>query len=151
MGEVEKFSRALSKFEKVALDTMCFAYYFEKNEYFFSLCEVIFQKLDVGKINAVTSILALAEVLVSPKKIQDIYTESIYKKVFFSHPYIQTVNFGFEIADLCASLRAKYNLKTPDAIHLATAISSDAKALITNDPKLKQIKEMPVLVLREYL
>lgn len=48
-------------------------------------------------------------------------------------------------------LRVNYNLKTPDAIHLATAIEHKADVFITNDKQLKKVKEIAILYLGDYL
>ena len=41
-------------------------------------------------------------------------------------------------------LRAKYSLKTPDSIHLATAIMTKATAFLTGDKALARVVEVPV-------
>ena len=55
----------------------------------------------------------------------------------------------FEIADKAAQLRAQYNLRTPDALHIASAIESGCQALLTNDLGIKRVTELRVLVLDE--
>lgn len=51
---------------------------------------------------------------------------------------------------LAAELRAKYGIKTPDALFLATAILENANIFVTNDVRLKRIEEMNFLILGEY-
>lgn len=46
-----------------------------------------------------------------------------------------------------ARLRAKYNIRTPDAIQLAAGLVNGAKVFITNDANLKKVKEIKVVVL----
>ena len=53
------------------------------------------------------------------------------------------------IADTGARLRAKYTIKTPDAILLATAIQAWATGFIGNDNKMKGITELDVLILND--
>ena len=48
-----------------------------------------------------------------------------------------------------AELRANYSIKTPDAIQIATAIIHGANNFLTNDPALKRIDSINVLVLDE--
>ena len=55
------------------------------------------------------------------------------------------------IAEKAAVLRSRYGIKTPDAIQLAIAIENDATLFITNDKRLKNVSEIEVLVLQEYL
>ena len=40
-----------------------------------------------------------------------------------------------------------YNLKTPDAIHLATALDFNAEQFITNDKTLQKVTDINVIVL----
>jgi predicted nucleic acid-binding protein len=53
------------------------------------------------------------------------------------------------IAQEAARLRAQYRLKTPDAIHIATASVHKVDALLTNEPAWKRVKEVPIVVLEE--
>jgi predicted nucleic acid-binding protein len=53
------------------------------------------------------------------------------------------------IAEVAADLRARYNLRTPDALQLATAIKAGCDAFLTNDATLKKVTELKILVLSE--
>jgi predicted nucleic acid-binding protein len=46
-----------------------------------------------------------------------------------------------------AELRAKYGLRTPDSLHVATAIMSGCDAFLTNDLGIKRVTEIPILAL----
>jgi predicted nucleic acid-binding protein len=52
-----------------------------------------------------------------------------------------------EIAKKAAGLRAKYGLKTPDAIQFATAIYGSADYFLTNDIRLKVVREIEIFIL----
>ena len=43
------------------------------------------------------------------------------------------------------------NLKTPDAIHAATAISVNCDLFITNDKNFRNLSNLPVVILSEIL
>jgi predicted nucleic acid-binding protein len=47
-----------------------------------------------------------------------------------------------------AEIRARYGLRTPDAIMIATAIESGATLAVTNDDAWRKVEELEVLVLR---
>jgi hypothetical protein len=51
------------------------------------------------------------------------------------------------IARGAAELRARYALRTPDAVQVATAISVGCQAFLTNDRGLQRVNELRVLVL----
>ena len=59
------------------------------------------------------------------------------------------ISVNKNIARRAAELRAKYNLKTPDALHVATALETHCQAFLTNDMGLKRITEIQILVLDE--
>jgi predicted nucleic acid-binding protein len=53
-----------------------------------------------------------------------------------------------DIANQSARLRARYNLRTPDAIHLATALAANADVFITNDRDLIRVEsELPIVMI----
>jgi predicted nucleic acid-binding protein len=41
---------------------------------------------------------------------------------------------------VAARLRAQYNLRTPDALHVATARNEGAEWLVTNDHRLRRVE-----------
>lgn len=62
------------------------------------------------------------------------------------------IEISTNIAENAGVLRGKYSyLRTIDAIQLAAAIQNGIDAFLTNDKKLKSIKEINVLVLKDYL
>ena len=61
---------------------------------------------------------------------------------------ITLVNVTREIALRAAKIRAQFNLKAPDAIHLASAIESGAKTFITIDRRIpKKINGLAIKTL----
>ena len=55
------------------------------------------------------------------------------------------------VADAAARLRAEYNLKTPDAIQAASAMSLQATGFISNDPAFKRLNTLDMLILDDLL
>jgi predicted nucleic acid-binding protein len=55
------------------------------------------------------------------------------------------------IAEIAAQLRANYNLRTPDAIQMATAINAGASFFLTNDARLRSLPALTVLVLNQLI
>lgn len=61
---------------------------------------------------------------------------------------VNILDINQEIAIEAARLRAKYGIKAPDAIHLASAISAGANIFITTDRRMpRKIKSLKILVL----
>lgn len=51
------------------------------------------------------------------------------------------------MAETAAQLRAKYGLKTPDALQIATALEHHADYFLTNDHRLNSVTEINVITL----
>ena len=50
-----------------------------------------------------------------------------------------------------ARLRAETGLKTPDALHAATALRADCSLFITNDTGFRRVQGLPLIVLEDLL
>lgn len=70
-------------------------------------------------------------------------------KALESIPKLQIIAPVRQICLTAAQLRAAYKLKTPDAIHIATAIDSGCDIFVTNDDHLKKVQEITILTLRD--
>jgi len=68
-----------------------------------------------------------------------------------TYPHLEWVAPTPEIADIGARFRAEFNLRTPDAIQAATAISSHATGFISNDIGFKRVAGPDVMVLDDLL
>lgn len=71
-------------------------------------------------------------------------------QIYFVNDFQEVKNFTNDEAELASDLRAKYSVKLPDAINISCAMLAQAEVFITNDKKLKQVKEIPILVLENY-
>ncbi len=61
--------------------------------------------------------------------------------------HFQTSPIDAAAARCAAELRAKYQIRTPDALQLASALTASCDAFLTNDAKLQRVTEVRVLVL----
>ncbi|NLV76172.1 MAG: type II toxin-antitoxin system VapC family toxin [Tissierellia bacterium] len=125
--------------ETILLDTNCFIYYFEDNPNYADKLEKIFIEIQDGKNEAFMSIISFMEILVKPKKYNNVFLENRYKLILSNYPNLSIIDVDYKIADIASRLRAYYNIKTPDAIILATGISMNVDYFITNDIKLKSV------------
>ena len=144
-----KISEALRGVKLIAFDTSPFIYYTEDSPAYVDKMDVIFDLIYADKTQIITSIITLTEVLVKPLRIGDIVVESKYRTLFSSTGKIQLQLVDRAVAERAAVLRAIYNLKTPDALQVATALESNCEAFLTNDAGIKRVTEIRVLVLDE--
>lgn len=85
------------------------------------------------------SVLSIMEILVKPKKDRNLFLEKRYKLLLFNFPNMEVYDINPNVADLGAALRAKYGVKTPDALILATALLSNSKYFVSNDTALASV------------
>lgn len=67
--------------------------------------------------------------------------------VFFAGIELVLLDVTAAVVERATELRAKYNLKTPDALHCATAAEAGVAAFLTGDRALARCSEVPVEVL----
>jgi predicted nucleic acid-binding protein len=135
----------------VALDTMVFVYHFEANEEFGARSTELLRRIEDGELRAVCSVLSRLEVLVVPKREGRDDLCRIYREVFETFPNLLVRPVDARIADLAADLRASYSLRTPDALHIATALDARADFYVTEDRRLPgEIEEMRLVGLSAF-
>ena len=135
---------------KVYIDTVVAIYSVEWNQEYFELLQPLWLKFQAEEIELVSSELILMETLVLPLRNEDSLLINAYEELLLSEP-MQLVPIDQSILRQAANLRANNSLKTPDAIHAATAISVNCDLLITNDNGFRNLAELPVVVLNEVL
>lgn len=90
-----------------------------------------------------TSRLAMLECRTRPLRDGD--TSLLHKyDGFFSAKRLMLIEVDSGVLDTATRLRAKYGYRTPDAIHLASALEAGADLFITGDAALKDFAEVPV-------
>jgi predicted nucleic acid-binding protein len=131
------------------VDSMLFVYHFEGNEEFGPAAGRLLRDAEEGRCGLVASVLALLEVLVVPKRHGRGELCQRYRDLFESFPNLSVVPIGPEVAEIASDLRAAHNLRTPDALHMATAIHAGVDAFISGDRRLPRVQEMRVVGIEE--
>lgn len=83
---------------------------------------------------------------VKPLRANDAHLLALYD-AFFSSSEVDILEISRAIVEKATDLRAMLNVKTPDALHLASAILSGATAFLTGDKGLARCTEVLVEVL----
>ena len=146
MGLVDEFRN-----QKICLDTSPIIYFIEKHPTYLNIIRPVFMEITSGNIEAITSTLTLLEVLVRPLRARNEDLAEKYREILLSSDGLTTFEILHEISELAAQLRAKYSIKTPDAIQIAVGVRYGASQFLTNDPNLRKISEIKVCVLDDYL
>jgi predicted nucleic acid-binding protein len=135
----------------IGADTMVFIYHLEDHPRYAQITSVIFEAWEAGSTLGVSSIITLLEILVKPKREGNLVAVRDYKELLTTYPNLQLVDLNLTVADRASGLRAKYNLKTPDAIQIATTLHVGGTAFVTNDPAFKRVGEIEVMVIDELI
>lgn len=95
--------------------------------------------------------MILTEVLVHPLRAGNIELARQYRDILLDQENLLTLPVSPKIAEVAAQIRAAQNLRTPDAIQIATAIEVGATFFLTNDIRLSNVSNLKVLVLDDLL
>jgi predicted nucleic acid-binding protein len=63
---------------------------------------------------------------------------------FFLRRSLNVVDIGGSVIDRATDLRVRYGLKTPDAIHVATAMECGADLILTGDRDMTRLEHIRV-------
>ncbi|MCC5643767.1 PIN domain-containing protein [Nostoc sp. CHAB 5824] len=131
----------------VGLDTAPLIYFIEENPNYLDVTDAFFEAMFHGEFSVVTSVLTITEVLVYSLRQGNTALAQQCREILFNSQGLTAIEVFPDIAENAAQLRADYNLRTPDAIQMATAIRGGASFLLTNDARLSPLPALSVLVL----
>jgi predicted nucleic acid-binding protein len=142
-----KLDDALQGVQRLGVDTAPVIYFIEVNPQYDALISEIFRRISIGVLEGLCSVITLTEVLVQPLRHGDQQVAQDYTDLLLHSQHFATVSIGAAIATTASDLRARYNLRTPDALQIAAALKNDCQAFLTNDTALRRVTEIRVLVL----
>jgi predicted nucleic acid-binding protein len=135
----------------VYLDTQALIYSVETHDRYWSLLEPVWLSAQDGKFEIVSSELALLETLIGPMRNGDKTLEMAYESLLGSSEvrlFPVTRHVMVEAARLRASLPS---LRTPDAIHAATAQLHGCALFLTNDLGYRRVPNLPLAILDDVM
>jgi predicted nucleic acid-binding protein len=142
-----KISDALSSVRRLYLDTAPVIFYVEENPTYIAKMDAIIKIVENSTIETVSSAILLTEVLTHPMKTGATKIEQEYRDILVNSGDYRLLPVTLQIAESAADFRARYNLRTPDALHIATAVAARCDKFLTNDNGIKRVTEITVLVL----
>ena len=144
-----KISDALEGIQRLYTETAPLIYYVEEHPKYVAKMDAIIKAIEDRPIEAVSSVITLTEVLTRPVKLGNTRLEREYRDILLHSGGFRLLTITARIAESAAALRARYNLRTPDALHVAAGIDARCDAVLTNDTGIKRVTEIAVLVLDE--
>jgi predicted nucleic acid-binding protein len=122
---------------RVYFDANIFIYLLEGFEEFQKPIADIQALLAMGEIQVFTSELTLCEILVPAFRKSDLESVLLYRNFVEASGAFELVPTTRESYVRASFLRATVGAKTPDAIHLDAAMTSNCSVFLTNDRNLK--------------
>jgi predicted nucleic acid-binding protein len=133
----------------VCLDTAVFIYFIEAHETYLKTVNPIFEAIDQGSLQAYTSGITLLETLVVPLREGDYELARQYEHLLLESKGLTILPLEFPLLRQAAVLRARWGIKTPDAIQIASAQITGCSTFVTHDRRLPQIEGLRILQLSD--
>ena len=135
----------------VYVDTQILIYTVERHPTFLPIIEPIWRAARANSIAVVSSELALMECLVLPLRSGNRALRTAYEQALLGTE-LRLFPIGQTVLMEAARIRATSSaVRTPDAIHGATAIVHGCSLLVTNDTGFRRITGTPVVVIQDLL
>jgi predicted nucleic acid-binding protein len=132
---------------QVYLDTQAIIYSVETHARYWPVLEPLWQTARTGNVHLVSTELALMETLVGPLRSGDARLTTAYEQIFQSAE-VRLLPITQAVLREAAQLRANIpSLRTPDALHAATARLSDCALFVTNDTGFRRVPGLPLALL----
>ncbi|WP_155309060.1 type II toxin-antitoxin system VapC family toxin [Desulfosarcina ovata] len=123
------------------MDTVTLIYFLERHPTFYHPAKRFFQLVERGEISAIVSSLVFSELLVPAFRANEQRRANTIVRVLSNFPNLTVLPMTTPISIAAARLRALHGLRTPDAIHAATAVEGGATGMITNDKHFLKLVE----------
>ena len=134
----------------IYLDTSAFIYSVERIEPYRALLEPMWREAQTERFTIVSSDLAVLETLIKPLREGDHVVEQLFRALFDSNE-VRLIPATRALWEMAALIRAATGLKTPDALHAASARHADCTLFITNDDDFVRVDDLPVAILDDYV
>ena len=142
MGIIDKIQG-----KKVYLDTNIFIYIFENYPGYQAIVDALLEAIASDEIKCFTNEITLGELLVSPfkNKQQDIANQ--YIEMLNDQDFVSLTPTTQDLHIEAARTRANTGMKYPDAVHVASALSSGCEVFLTNDKGIKPVLGINIIQL----
>jgi len=132
----------------IYIDTSILIYTVEKIPDYYTLLIPLWKASSTKEIDIITSELTLMETLVGPLKKGNVKLADTYEEILLNTE-IRLFPISISILKKSADLRARINIRTPDAIHVSTALEGKCDMFLTNDYNFQKIPTLPVTILEK--
>jgi predicted nucleic acid-binding protein len=141
----------MTEFKKVFLDTVIFIYLLENNKYFGDSVANFLEYCTTNGISLTTSVITYKEFCIKPYKLGRNELITAFEDMC-TDLNISLQDVTLLVADTAAKLRSKYQgLRGMDALQISAAIHSECDKFMTNDRRLRQVNEIEVMLIKDWV
>ena len=130
----------------VYIDANAIIYSVERIEPYRELLAPMWQEAGAGRFALASSELVVLETLIKPLREGNARLEMLFRSIFAAAE-MDLIPATLAIWEDAARIRAVTGLKTPDALHAATALQAECTLFVTNDGDFRRVEGLPIAVL----
>jgi predicted nucleic acid-binding protein len=134
----------------VYLDANGVIYSVERHPVYWTLLQPLWQAARGTTLEIVSSDLTLMEAMIGPLKSGNTVLANTYE-LLFQQAQTRLLPITQPILRRAAQLRATTKLKTPDAVHAATALETGCALFVSNDIGFRGVPHLPLVILDDLL
>lgn len=138
----------LKKAKKIYLDTNIYIAYFEQHEKAKVLPSLFSHWIDT-QTEIAASPLLLTELLVYPYRHNLQFLIERYTHLDSFIPNFRWIPYDNDVATRAAQLQAQSSLRTPDSIHLASALENSSEIFLTYDRRIRENPDIFIVTLEQ--
>lgn len=151
MGQRRGIVDALRSYQRIGFDTPVFVYHIEQTSLWTAHASAALEAMTNGRFAGMTSVLTLLEIVIKPLRLGRPEIADAYEALIGDITNLAINNVDVRSARIGAELRSKYGLRTPDSLQIAACIANGAEAFVTNDRRLRRVKEIDIVVLDDFV
>ena len=134
----------------MGLDSSVLICFVEENPTHIANLDRLFGAIADGRLEAACSAMTLMECLVAPYRSANTALAEQYEAILTGSRGLRLVHVDLDLLRAAAQIRAATRVKTPDALHLASALRAGCTAFVTHDRRLPSIPGLRILQLGDY-
>jgi predicted nucleic acid-binding protein len=151
VGQPGEITGALGSYQRVGFDTPVFIYHIEQTSRWAAAAGTAMRAMADGQFTGMTSVLTLLEIAIKPLRLGRPEVADVYEALLGDITNLAILNLDMRAARIGAELRATYGLRTPDALQIGACLAHGAGAFVTNDQRLRRVKEIDIIVLNDFV
>lgn len=135
----------------VGLDSSILIYHLEDDPRFGALAAEALRTVTPPQGLLVMSVTAVGETLALPFRLGREDVAQTYLNLIRSAPGLRLLDVTLAASVLASRLKGSDGLAWPDSLHIATCALGSATAFLTNDARLRRVRDIDVIVLSDFL